>query len=67
VRIVIVIVKLADNNTTGYKGVQKTPNGTYRAILVVHKRSHYLGTFKTAEEANEARLGGEKKYWGDNR
>lgn len=45
--------KLA-RNKTGFKGVSKTPQGTFRACLGLNKRVLSIGIFKTAEAAHAA-------------
>jgi hypothetical protein len=45
--------KVPANNTTGYKGVLKTPNGKFQARLGYNGKKLYLGLFSTAEEAAE--------------
>lgn len=42
------------NNTTGFKGVRKTWNNRYRAVIVKNGISHSLGVFDSPEEAHEA-------------
>lgn len=44
--------KLPKNNTIGYKGVIKTPNGKFQARLGYNGKKLYLGLFETAEEAS---------------
>jgi hypothetical protein len=39
------------NNTTGYKGVLRTPNGKFQARLGYNGKKLYLGLFETAEDA----------------
>lgn len=46
---------LKSDNTSGYTGVHKTKQGTYRAYITVKKRRIELGTYKTIEEARRAR------------
>jgi hypothetical protein len=56
---------MAKNNTTGFKGVGKTPKGRYCARIGVAGKSLHLGTFDTPEAAaaayaaESARLHGE--------
>lgn len=45
---------LTKNNSTGYRGVTKTPSNTYQAKINSNGVKYYLGTFKTALEAAEA-------------
>lgn len=40
-------------NTTGYKGVSRTPNGRYTSQIRHLGRKHHLGIYPTAEEAHE--------------
>lgn len=43
------------NNTTGYKGVYRNTNcSTWQAIITVNYKRHYLGSYRTAEEAARA-------------
>ncbi len=46
--------KLATNNTTGFKGVYRTPAGTFMAQICKDGHIHRLGTFPTAEAAGHA-------------
>lgn len=46
-------------------GVRVTPYGKYVARIRDNKRPLHLGTFKTAEEAAQAYLQAQKKYFGD--
>ena len=48
----------------GHRGVNKY-KGKYRAYLYVKKKQIFLGIFDTAAEAINARIKGEKRYWGD--
>jgi hypothetical protein len=50
------------DNTSGYPGVSVWPKG-YVAYIQVNGKGIRLGTFKTLEEAAQARLAAEKKYW----
>ena len=57
------------NNTTGYKGIQrsrqlKDDSYHYKAIIYVNGKAHYLGTYKTFEEAYAVRIEAEKEYFG---
>lgn len=47
------------NNTSGFRGVSQRPNGTYRVSITFKRKRYELGTYKTIEEAIEARLAGE--------
>ena len=44
------------NNTSGFRGLWKTKSGSYRVTIVFQKKQYLIGTFKTFEEAVEARL-----------
>ena len=57
------------NNTTGYKGIQRSQqlkDGSYhyKALIYVNGKTHYLGTYKTFEEAYKVRREAEQKYFG---
>ena len=54
---------IGQNNTSGYKGVSETKYGTWVAYIYIDRKRFHLGTYTTAEEANEARIRGEEKYW----
>jgi len=56
---------ISKNNTSGYKGVTKTPDGKFVSQISVGRKNYYLGRFNTAEEAYVARLAGEEKYFGE--
>lgn len=43
------------NNSSGYRGVTKTSVGTWRAEIQRNGKYHYLGCYKTKEEAAAAR------------
>jgi hypothetical protein len=45
--------RIPKNNTTGFKGVLRTPNGKFQARLGFNGKKLYLDLFDTAEEANE--------------
>lgn len=54
------------NNKTGIKGVcWHEVHKRYRAQITANSETISLGTFKTIEEAIEARRLGEVKYWGE--
>ena len=46
---------LSKNNTTGIKGVKKIAENKYTAGITISRQVIHLGTFKTLEEAKEAR------------
>ena len=53
------------SSTTGYKGVTVSRNRKkFIAQITVNHKNIYLGRFDTAEEAYEARLRAEEKYYG---
>lgn len=56
---------LSKSNRTGVTGVSKTPNGKYRARIMVDRKEIRLGTFETLKEAAVARKNGETKYFGE--
>lgn len=55
--------KIHKNNKTGYKGVSKMKNGRYRAYIFLRGKQKHLGSFDTAEEANEARKEAEEELF----
>ena len=58
---------LSSRNTSGYAGVSKTANNTWRAYIFVNHKQVWLGAYKTKEEAAAARAEAEKTYGaGDN-
>lgn len=59
--------KLMSTNKSGFRGVCKTKNNTWRAYITISKRQKYLGTYKTTEEAANARQIAESKYLGGTR
>jgi hypothetical protein len=55
---------LHSNSSTGFKGVQKTPNGRYKAMITIDYTPKYLGTFDTPEEAHAIYCAAATKYFG---
>lgn len=55
---------LQRNNTTGFRGVYRSENDTFIAGLTKHGKFHYLGSFKTAEEAHKAYKAEAIRYFG---
>lgn len=51
------------NNKTGYTGVAIAYGGKYSAQIKVNYKKIHLGIFNTIEEAYQARLKAEKKYY----
>ena len=47
--------KHRNDNTSGFRGVSKTRNGTWRASIGFKSQRYHIGTFKTFEEAKAAR------------
>jgi hypothetical protein len=57
---------LASNNTSGYKGVDwNKQKGKWRAIIMVNKKSIYLGGFDTPEAAADAYDQAAVRYFGE--
>jgi HNH endonuclease len=50
------------DNTTGYRGVHRQPNGTFFARITVDGKIIHLGTYPTIEEAHAARLRAEERH-----
>lgn len=55
-------LKLSEKNTTGYSGVSRLANGTYRASITKDGKQIRLGVFKTPEGASDAYMIAKKKY-----
>lgn len=53
------------NNASGCKGVCLTKSGKYRAYITVNHKWMSLGTYNSFEEAKEARIKAELKYFGE--
>lgn len=53
---------LSNNKSTGFVGVRKRKNGTYRAILTKNKKKLLDKTFATFEDAKIARLKAEAEW-----
>lgn len=56
--------KRQKNNTSGFKGVSRTPSGTWYAAVNVKKRKICLGTFATPEEAFAAYRQAAEEHFG---
>lgn len=52
-------------NKFGVNGIRQKPNGKYEARITVNYKSVSLGTYATVEEAIQARIQGEKRYFGE--
>ena len=50
------------NNTSGFPGISRRPNGKYRARLMVNSKSISLGDWDTPEEAVRARNIAKKEH-----
>ena len=57
--------KHRNDNTSGFRGVNKTPHGRWRASIGFKRRRYHIGTFETFEEAKNARLDVEKALHDD--
>jgi len=57
--------KAQSNNKTGFKGVTRTPSGSYRASITIGKARHNLGTFATPEAAAIARDAAARRLHGE--
>lgn len=53
--------RLRSDNTSGYKGINKTKFGTWTVTIGINKKKIYLGCFKVLEEAVKARTKAEKE------
>lgn len=60
-----VLNRIPKKNSLGIPGVRQSPNSEkYQARISVNKKSIYLGTFDTAEEASGAYIAASLKYHG---
>lgn len=48
--------KYRKDNTSGFRGVYKTPKGSWRVTIGFKRRSYYVGTFDSFEAAVKARM-----------
>lgn len=46
--------RVGRNNTSGFRGISVDRHGMYRAEIMKHKQSYYLGAFETVDEARSA-------------
>lgn len=53
------------HNKYGVNGIRKTPAGNYQARITVNYKEINVGTFKTLEEAQQARKEAEAKHFGE--
>lgn len=53
------------NSKNKYVGVHKTKGNRYMAVIMYNRKSINLGTYATEEEALQARLAAERKYFGE--
>lgn len=56
--------RLQKNNTSGHTGVQAR-GSKWIAVITFKKQVHYLGIFETREEAIQARMEAEKRFFGE--
>jgi hypothetical protein len=58
--------RLSRNNTSGYKGVSwHKGERKWDATIMAYGKSHFLGRFKTKEEARDAYIDASKKLHGE--
>ncbi|MCH5278234.1 MAG: hypothetical protein J1E60_00405 [Christensenellaceae bacterium] len=55
----LAVPKNRKNNVSGFRGVVKTKHDTYAAQIGFKRKHYYLGTYKTFDEAVQARLDAE--------
>lgn len=53
------------NNTSGYKGVQKTENGKWKARISVSRKQYCLGVFANPTDAHKAYLLAAVEHFGE--
>lgn len=57
--------KLSKNNNTGFRGTSfEKDRGVYSAYLMVNRKKVHLGRYENLKDAIDARMAGEKKYFG---
>jgi len=54
---------LHKNNTSGHRGVEKTPEGKWKARITVDRKSIHLGHYDDIYDAIKVRLEAEQKYF----
>lgn len=54
---------VSKNNKTGHLGISLTPQGKYRARIMVNRKEIRLGNYSKLEDAIRARKQAEKKYF----
>jgi len=59
--------KVNKNSGTGIKGVELLKNGKYRAVITLNKKDISLGSYINSDDAKNARLEAEIKYFGEYR
>ena len=55
--------KANNNSSTGARGVSQNKHGRFIAQICFKRKTYYLGSFATLEEAIEARKKGEDKFF----
>jgi len=55
--------RVQTNNNTGYAGIS-IRNGKYEVAISLNKKINHLGVFSILNDAIDARIAGELKYWG---
>ena len=53
------------HNRYGVNGIRKTKHGRYNVRITVDYKQIHIGNFETLEEAIDARIEAEKKYYGE--
>jgi hypothetical protein len=53
------------DSSTGVRGVFPQGNGTWKALICIHGKQIYLGTYPTIEAAAAVRAAAETKYFGE--
>jgi len=56
--------KIDARQTSGYKGLNKRPNGRYSARINHNGQCYYLGTFDLPEQAAQAYESKQRELWG---
>lgn len=52
--------KTRSDNTSGFRGIYKTPTGRWKVMIGLQRKRYYLGSFDNFEDAVKARLDAEE-------
>lgn len=58
-------MKIKKTNTSGFPGIRVRESGNYQVRITVNRKELHIGTFRSFDEAKEARIKAERKYYGE--